>query len=146
MSVKVSIINRSHHALPSYSTPLSAGMDIRANLEEPITLQPGERRLIPTGLFIALPEGYEAQIRPRSGLAIKHGITVLNSPGTIDADYRGEVGIILINHSDTAFVIEDGERVGQMVVAQYSRVEWNETETLDETERGAGGFGHTGVK
>ena len=146
MSVKVSIINRSHHALPSYSTPLSAGMDIRANLEEPITLQPGERRLIPTGLFIALPEGYEAQIRPRSGLAIKHGITVLNSPGTIDADYRGEVGIILINHSDKAFVIEDGERVGQMVVAQYSRVEWNETETLNETERGAGGFGHTGVK
>ncbi|MBP3350642.1 MAG: dUTP diphosphatase [Bacteroidaceae bacterium] len=146
MSVKVSIINRSHHALPSYSTPLSAGMDIRANLEEPITLQPGERRLIPTGLFIALPEGYEAQIRPRSGLAIKHGITVLNSPGTIDADYRGEVGIILINHSDKAFVIEDGERVGQMVVAQYSRVEWNETDTLDETERGAGGFGHTGVK
>lgn len=146
MSVKVSIINRSHHALPSYSTPLSAGMDIRANLEEPITLQPGERRLIPTGLFIALPEGYEAQIRPRSGLAIKHGITVLNSPGTIDADYRGEVGIILINHSDKAFVIEDGERVGQMVVAQYSRVAWNETDTLDETERGAGGFGHTGVK
>lgn len=146
MSVKVSIINRSHHALPSYSTPLSAGMDIRANLEEPITLQPGERRLIPTGLFIALPEGYEAQIRPRSGLAIKHGITVLNSPGTIDADYRGEVGIILINHSDKAFVIEDGERVGQMVVAQYSRVEWDETDTLDETERGAGGFGHTGVK
>ena len=146
MSVKVSIINRSHHALPSYSTLLSAGMDIRANLEEPITLQPGERRLIPTGLFIALPEGYEAQIRPRSGLAIKHGITVLNSPGTIDADYRGEVGIILINHSDKAFVIEDGERVGQMVVAQYSRVEWNETDTLDETERGAGGFGHTGVK
>ena len=146
MSVKVSIINRSHHALPSYSTPLSAGMDIRANLNEPITLQPGERRLIPTGLFIALPEGYEAQIRPRSGLALKHGITVLNSPGTIDADYRGEVGIILINHSDKAFVIEDGERVGQMVVAQYSRVEWNETDSLDETERGAGGFGHTGVK
>ena len=146
MSVKVSIINRSHHALPSYSTPLSAGMDIRANLEEPITLQPGERRLIPTGIFIALPEGYEAQIRPRSGLALKHGITVLNSPGTIDADYRGEVGIILINHSDKAFVIEDGERVGQMVVAQYSRVEWNETDSLDETERGAGGFGHTGVK
>ena len=146
MSVKVSIINRSHHALPSYSTPLSAGMDIRANLEEPITLQPGERRLIPTGIFIALPEGYETQIRPRSGLALKHGITVLNSPGTIDADYRGEVGIILINHSDKAFVIEDGERVGQMVVAQYSRVEWNETDSLDETERGAGGFGHTGVK
>lgn len=146
MSVKVSIINRSHHALPSYSTLLSAGMDIRANLDESITLQPGERRLIPTGLYIALPEGYEAQIRPRSGLAIKHGITVLNSPGTIDADYRGEVGIIIINHSDKAFVIEDGERVGQMVVAQYSRVEWCETDSLDETERGAGGFGHTGVK
>lgn len=146
MKVKVSIINRSHHALPSYSTLLSAGMDIRANLDAPITLQPGERRLIPTGLFIALPEGYEAQIRPRSGLAIKHGITVLNSPGTIDADYRGEVGIIIINHSDKAFVIEDGERVGQMVVARYSRVEWNETDSLDDTERGAGGFGHTGVK
>lgn len=146
MQVKVSIINRSHHALPSYSTLLSAGMDIRANLDEAIILQPGERRLIPTGLFIALPEGYEAQIRPRSGLAIKHGITVLNSPGTIDADYRGEVGIILINHSDKAFVIEDGERVGQMVVARYSRVEWQETDSLDETERGAGGFGHTGVK
>lgn len=146
MQVKVSIINRSHHALPSYSTPLSAGMDIRANLDAPITLQPGERCLVPTGLFIALPEGYEAQIRPRSGLAIKHGITVLNSPGTIDADYRGEIGIILINHSEKAFVIEDGERVGQMVVAQYNRVEWNETDSLDETERGAGGFGHTGVK
>ena len=146
MSVQVSIINRSHHALPSYSTPLSAGMDIRANLDEPITLQPGERRLIPTGLFIALPEGYEAQIRPRSGLAIKKGITVLNSPGTIDADYRGEIGIIIINHSDEAVVIEDGERVGQMVVARYNRVEWNETDSLDETERGAGGFGHTGVK
>lgn len=146
MSVQVSIINRSHHNLPSYSTPLSAGMDIRANLDAPITLQPGERRLIPTGLFIALPEGYEAQIRPRSGLAIKHGITVLNSPGTIDADYRGEIGIIIINHSDKAFVIEDGERVGQMVVARYERVAWNETDTLDETERGAGGFGHTGVK
>ncbi|MBQ8565122.1 MAG: dUTP diphosphatase [Bacteroidaceae bacterium] len=146
MSVQVSIINRSHHALPSYSTPLSAGMDIRANLDAPITLQPGERKLIPTGLFIALPEGYEAQIRPRSGLAIKHGITVLNSPGTIDADYRGEIGIIIINHSDKAFVIEDGERVGQMVVARYERVAWEETDTLDETERGAGGFGHTGVK
>lgn len=146
MSVQVSIINRSHHELPSYSTPLSAGMDIRANLDEPITLQPGERRLIPTGLFIALPEGYEAQIRPRSGLAIKKGITVLNSPGTIDADYRGEIGIIIINHSDEAFVIEDGERVGQMVVARYNRVEWNETDSLDETERGAGGFGHSGVK
>lgn len=146
MSVQVSIINRSHHALPSYSTPLSAGMDIRANLESPVTLAPGGRVLIPTGLYIALPEGYEAQIRPRSGLALKHGITVLNSPGTIDADYRGEIGIILINLSDKPFVIEDGERIGQMVVAQHSRVEWNATDSLDETERGAGGFGHTGVK
>lgn len=146
MSVEVSIINRSHHALPSYSTPLSAGMDIRANLESPVTLAPGERVLIATGLYIALPEGYEAQIRPRSGLALKHGITVLNTPGTIDADYRGEIGIILINLSDKPFVIEDGERIGQMVVAQHSRVEWHATDTLDETERGAGGFGHTGVK
>lgn len=144
MSVKVSIINRSHHALPSYSTPLSAGMDIRANLEEPITLQPGERRLIPTGLFIALPEGYEAQIRPRSGLAIKHGITVLNSPGTIDADYRGEVKVILANLSDTPFTIEPGERIAQLVVARHERVEWVESEALSDTERGAGGFGSTG--
>ncbi len=146
MSVPISIINRSHHELPSYSTPLSAGMDIRANLESPVTLAPGERVLIPTGLYIALPEGYEAQIRPRSGLALKHGITVLNSPGTIDADYRGEIGIILINLSDKPFVIEDGERIGQMVVARHSRVQWNATDSLDETERGAGGFGHTGVK
>lgn len=146
MSVAISIINRSHHALPSYSTPLSAGMDIRANLQTPVTIAPGKRALIPTGLYIALPEGYEAQIRPRSGLALKHGITVLNSPGTIDADYRGEIGIILINLSDKPFVIEDGERIGQMVVAQYSRVEWHETNSLDETERGSGGFGHTGVK
>ncbi len=146
MPIEVSIINRSHHALPAYSTCSSAGMDLRANLDAPVTLAPGERRLIPTGLYIALPDGYEAQVRPRSGLALKHGITVLNSPGTIDADYRGEVGVILINHSDKAFVIEDGERVAQMVVAAYSRVEWRATESLDETERGAGGFGHTGVK
>ena len=144
--MKVKIVNHSKHALPEYQTPLSAGLDIRANLDESVTLRPLERAMIPTGLFVELPEGCEMQIRPRSGLAAKHGITVLNSPGTIDADYRGEVGIILINHSDKAFVIEDGERVGQMVVAQYSRVEWNETDTLDETERGAGGFGHTGVK
>ena len=144
--MKVKIVNHSRFALPEYQTPQSAGLDIRANIEESITLQPLERAMVPTGLYVELPEGCEMQIRPRSGLALKHGITVLNSPGTIDADYRGEVGIILINHSDKAFVIEDGERVGQMVVAQYSRVEWNETDSLDETERGAGGFGHTGVK
>ena len=136
MKVSVKIVNKSHHALPSYSTLFSAGMDIRANLSEPVTLAPMERRLIPTGLFIALPEGYEAQIRPRSGLALKHGITIPNSPGTIDADYRGEVGIIVLN----------GERICQMVVKEYCRVEWNEVDNLDETERGAGGFGHTGVK
>ena len=146
MKVSVKIVNKSHHALPSYSTLFSAGMDIRANLSEPVTLAPMERRLIPTGLFIALPEGYEAQIRPRSGLALKHGITIPNSPGTIDADYRGEVGIIVLNASDKPFTIEDGERICQMVVKEYCRVEWNEVDSLDETERGAGGFGHTGVK
>ena len=144
--MEVKVINKSKNALPHYETPLSAGMDVRADLSEAVTLAPLGRALIPTGLYVELPAGYEMQVRPRSGLALKHGITVLNSPGTIDADYRGEVGIILINHSDKAFVIEDGERVGQMVVAQYSRVEWNETDSLDETERGAGGFGHTGVK
>ena len=128
----------------TYIDGKSDWIDLRA--AETVTLKAGEFRLIPLGVAMALPEGYEAQIRPRSGLAIKHGITVLNSPGTIDADYRGEIGIILINHSDKAFVIEDGERVGQMVVAQYSRVQWAETDSLDETERGAGGFGHTGVK
>ena len=132
MKVSVKIVNKSHHALPSYSTLFSAGMDIRANLSEPVTLAPMERRLIPTGLFIALPEGYEAQIP--------------NSPGTIDADYRGEVGIIVLNASDKPFTIEDGERICQMVVKEYCRVEWNEVDSLDETERGAGGFGHTGVK
>ena len=146
MKVSVKIVNKSHHALPSYSTLFSAGMDIRANRSEPVTLAPMERRLIPTGLFIALPEGYEAQIRPRSGLALKHGITIPNSPGTIDADYRGEVGIIVLNASDKPFTIEDGERICQMVVKEYCRVEWNEVDNLDETERGAGGFGHTGVK
>ena len=146
MSIQVSVINRSHHPLPQYATPLSAGMDLRANLETPITIQPGQRLLVPTGLYIALPEGYEAQIRPRSGLAIKHGITVLNSPGTIDADYRGEINIILVNLSEKPFTIEDGERIAQMVVARHDRAEWVETTFLDETQRGSGGFGHTGTK
>ena len=145
MKVSIKIVNKSHHALPSYSTLFSAGMDIRANLSEPVTLAPMECRLIPTGLFIALPEGYEAQIRPRSGLALKHGITIPNSPGTIDADYRGEIGVILINLSDEDFTIADGERICQMVVAPHSRVVWTEAETLADSERGAGGFGHTGV-
>ena len=144
--MKVRIINKSHHPLPGYATPLSAGMDIRANLSESVVLKPLERKLIPTGLYISLPEGYEAQMRPRSGLALKHGITLLNTPGTIDADYRGEVGIIVLNSSDKPFTIEDGERICQMVVKEYCRVEWNEVDSLDETERGAGGFGHTGVK
>ena len=142
---KVQIINRGHHALPAYATELSAGMDLRANLTEPIVLKPLQRCLIPTGLFIALPEGYEAQVRPRSGLALKRGITVLNSPGTIDADYRGEVCVILVNLSAEEFVIEDGERIAQMVVARHEQVEWETVEILSETERGAGGFGHTGV-
>jgi dUTP pyrophosphatase len=143
--MKVKIVNRSHHALPQYQTPLSAGMDIRANLPEPVELKPLERRLIPTGLFIALPKGYEAQMRPRSGLAIKHGVTVLNTPGTIDADYRGEIGVILINLSDQLFVVNDGERICQMIITSHEQVEWEQEESLDETERGAGGFGHTGV-
>ena len=144
MKVSVKIVNKSHHALPSYSTLFSAGMDIRANLSEPVTLAPMERRLIPTGIFIALPEGYEAQIRPRSGLALKHGITIPNSPGTIDADYRGEIGIILVNLSSEPFTVNDGERICQMVIAAHSHVDWESVETLDDTERGAGGFGHTG--
>lgn len=142
--MKVKIINKSKHLLPAYETALSAGMDLRANLEQSIIINPHERALIPTGLFIALPEGYEAQIRPRSGLAAKHGITVLNSPGTIDADYRGEIKVLLINHSDQAFEIKDSERIAQMVIAQYTQVEWEQVEELDETTRGAGGFGHTG--
>lgn len=142
--MKVRIINKSKHNLPAYETIQSAGMDLRANIDEPVTIQPKQRVLIPTGLFIALPEGYEAQIRPRSGLAAKHGITVLNSPGTIDADYRGEIKVLLINHSDQAFEIKDSERIAQMVIAAYTRVEWEETDELDETTRGAGGFGHTG--
>ena len=143
--MKIRVINRSHHALPAYATVLSAGLDLRANLTEPIVLKPLARCLVPTGLYIALPEGYEAQVRPRSGLALKKGITVLNSPGTIDADYRGEIGVILINLSAEEFVIEDGERIAQMVIAQYEQAEWEQVETLDDTERGAGGFGHTGV-
>ena len=132
--------------MPEYATPLSAGMDLRANISEPVTLRPLEHRLIPTGLFIALPPGYEAQVRPRSGLAFKHGITVLNAPGTIDADYRGEVGVLLVNLSDKDFVVTDGERIAQMVVARHEQSEWTEVQALDETERGEGGYGHTGVK
>lgn len=143
--MKVEIINKSKHALPTYATELSAGMDLRANLEQPIELQPLQRTLVPTGLFIALPAGYEAQVRPRSGLAIKKGITVLNSPGTIDADYRGEVCVILVNLSSEPFTITDGERIAQMVIARHEQVEWSEVDVLGDTERGAGGFGHTGV-
>lgn len=144
--IKVNIINKSHHKLPEYSTPLSAGMDLRANLDSPITLDPLDRCLVPTGLSIALPDGFEAQVRPRSGLAIKKGISVLNSPGTIDADYRGEICVVLINLSKEPFVIEDGERIAQMIIAKHEQVAWEATDTLDETERGAGGFGHSGIK
>ena len=144
--MKVQIINRSHHPLPQYATELSAGVDLRANIESPIELRPMERRLIPTGLFMALPPGFEAQVRPRSGLAIKHGITVLNTPGTIDADYRGEVCVILINLSDEPFIIADGERIAQMIIARHEQAEWEPVEVLSETERGAGGFGHSGTK
>lgn len=143
---KIRIINRGSQQLPAYATPQSAGMDLRANIEDPITLRPLERRIVPTGLYIALPEGYEAQVRPRSGLALKHGITVLNSPGTIDSDYRGEIGVLLINLSDTSFVINAGERIAQMVVARHEQAELIEVEELDDTERGAGGYGHTGVE
>ena len=142
--MKIKIINKSKHPLPQYATPLSAGLDLRANLDTPITLQPIQRCLVPTGLFMALPAGYEAQVRPRSGLAIKKGITVLNSPGTIDADYRGEICIILANLSAEPFIIEDGERIAQMVIARHEQAEWEETDTLDDTERGTGGFGHSG--
>lgn len=144
--VSVKIINKSHHPLPAYSTACSAGMDLRANLEESIVLRPLQRVLIPTGLFMALPEGYEAQVRPRSGLALKHGITVLNTPGTIDADYRGEIGVILVNLSQDDFVVNDGERIAQLVVARYEQAEFVAVEALDETVRGEGGFGHSGVK
>ena len=146
MNMKVKVINRSHHPLPEYATTASAGLDLRANLDSPVTLQPLERKLIPTGLYIALPEGCEAQIRPRSGLALKHGISLLNTPGTIDADYRGEIGVIMVNLSDKDFVIKDGERIAQMVIARYESVQWSEVSELDATERGEGGFGHSGVK
>jgi dUTP pyrophosphatase len=143
--LKVNIINQSQHPLPKYQTALRAGVDLHANLEEPVILSPLERQLIPTGLFIELPEGYEAQVRPRSGLALKYGITVLNTPGTIDADYRGEIKVLLINLSNQPFTIKNGERIAQMVVAQHAQVLWNETESLSSTERGAGGYGSTGV-
>ena len=142
--MELRVINKSKHELPQYATQLSAGLDLRANIDEAISIKPLERVLVPTGLYIALPKGYEAQIRPRSGLAYKHGVTVLNSPGTIDADYRGEIKVILVNLSSETFVIEDGERICQMVIAQHATVDWKITDTLDETERGAGGFGHTG--
>ena len=144
--IKIQVVNRGHQQLPQYATPQSAGMDLRANLDAPITLHPMERRLIPTGLHIALPEGYEAQVRPRSGLALKHGLTVLNTPGTIDADYRGEIGVVLINLSQEDFVINDGERIAQMVIARHEQGDFVVVEQLDETERGEGGYGHTGVK
>ena len=143
--MEIPIINKSHHPLPAYATPLSAGMDLRAFLAEPLTLAPGARRLIPTGLYIALPPGYEAQVRPRSGLALKRGLTVLNAPGTIDADYRGEVGVLLINLSQEQQTISNGERVAQLVIAPVVQAAWQEVNDLDETTRGAGGFGHTGV-
>ncbi len=144
--VKVRIINKGNQPLPAYATPQSAGMDLRANIEEAFTLKPLQRRLVPTGLFMALPEGYEAQVRPRSGLALKHGITVLNTPGTIDADYRGEIGVVLVNLSDTDFVVNPGERIAQMVIAKHEQADFEIVTELDETERGAGGYGHTGVK
>ena len=144
--MKIRIVNKSKHELPQYATPLSAGLDLRANIDSPIVLGPMERCLVPTGLFMALPAGYEAQVRPRSGLALKKGVTVLNSPGTIDADYRGEVCIILVNLSTEPFTIEDGERVAQMVIARHEQAEWEVTDVLDETERGEGGFGHSGWK
>ena len=142
----IKIVNRSGHPLPDYSTPLSAGMDLRANLEEAVTLKPLERKLIPTGLYVELPEGYEAQIRPRSGLALKKGISVVNTPGTIDADYRGEIGVILINLSGSEFVVNNGERICQMVINKVEKIGWTEVKSLEDTERGAGGFGHTGNK
>lgn len=146
MIMEIKVVNKGHQPLPEYATPQSAGMDLRANIEAPITLKPMERRLIPTGLYIALPVGYEAQIRPRSGLALKYGITVLNTPGTIDADYRGELMVLLVNFSDSDFIINDGERIAQMVIARHEQGIFEVVETLDDTERGTGGYGHTGVK
>ena len=144
--MEIKIVNRGHQPLPQYATPQSAGMDLRANIVAPIVLGPMERRLIPTGLHIALPPGYEAQVRPRSGLALKHGITVLNAPGTIDADYRGEIGVVLINLSAEPFTVNDGERIAQLVIARHETADFIDVEALDETERGEGGYGHTGVK
>ena len=144
--MEIKVVNKGHQPLPEYATPQSAGMDLRANIEAPITLKPMERRLIPTGLYIALPVGYEAQIRPRSGLALKYGITVLNTPGTIDADYRGELMVLLVNFSDSDFIINDGERIAQMVIARHEQGIFEVVEALDDTERGTGGYGHTGVK
>ena len=144
--LKIKVVNKGHQPLPQYATAQSAGMDLRANLDAPVTLKPLERRLIPTGLHIALPVGYEAHVRPRSGLALKKGITVLNTPGTIDADYRGEIGVVLINLSQDEFMVEDGERIAQMVIARHEQGDFEEVEVLDETERGEGGYGHTGVK
>ena len=144
--IQVKVINKGKQPLPKYATPQSAGMDLRANIEEAFTLKSLERKLVPTGLFIALPEGYEAQVRPRSGLALKHGITVLNTPGTVDADYRGEVGVVLVNLSNEPFTVEPGERIAQMVIAKHEQADFVVVEELDETERGAGGYGHTGVK
>ena len=144
--VQVKVINKGKQPLPAYATEQSAGMDLRADIEQPVTLKPLERRLIPTGLHIALPQGYEAQVRPRSGLALKHGITVLNTPGTIDADYRGEIGVVLVNLSNEDFVVNPGERIAQMIIAKYEQAVLQSVDTLDETERGEGGYGHTGVK
>lgn len=142
--INVKIVNKSAYPTPEYATPLSAGLDLKANLEAPVTIKPLQRFLVPTGLYIALPEGFEAQIRPRSGLALKHGITVLNSPGTIDADYRGELKVLLVNLSDSDFEVNPGERIAQMVVARYQQVDWEQTDSLDSTDRGEGGFGSTG--
>ncbi len=144
--VEIKIVNKGHQPLPQYATEQSAGMDLRANLEESVVLKPMERRLIPTGLYISLPPGYEAQVRPRSGLALKKGITVLNAPGTVDADYRGEIGVVLINLSQEDFIVNDGERIAQMVIARHEQGSFVEVDVLDKTERGAGGYGHTGVK
>lgn len=144
--MKVKVINKSKHELPAYATEGSAGMDLRANIDAPIVLHPMERKLIPTGLYIALPMGYEAQVRPRSGLALKHGISVCNSPGTVDCDYRNEIGVILINLGQEDFVVNDGERIAQMIIAKYERAEWEPVDELDETERGMGGYGHTGIR
>ena len=144
--IKIKVVNKGRQQLPAYATSQSAGMDLRANIDTPVTLRPMERRIIPTGLYIALPPGFEAQVRPRSGLALKHGITVLNSPGTIDADYRGEIGVLLVNLSTDDFIITEGERIAQMVIARHEQGEFELVDELDDTERGAGGYGHTGVK